>query len=44
MRNLAVHEYFGVDDDVLWDMVKVNLPALLPLLQRLLEDESAGDH
>ena len=44
MRDLAVHEHFGVDEDVLWDTVKVNLPALLPLLQRLLEDESAGDH
>jgi uncharacterized protein with HEPN domain len=37
MRNLAVHEYFGVDADVLWDTVTVNLPAVLPLLQTLLD-------
>jgi uncharacterized protein with HEPN domain len=37
MRNLAVHEYFGVDADVLWDTVKGNLPEVLPELRRLLE-------
>ena len=37
MRNLAVHEYFGVDLDVLWDTVTVNLPALLPSLRELLD-------
>ena len=37
MRNLAVHEYFGVDVDVLWDTVTVNLPALLPVLGELLD-------
>ena len=35
LRNLAVHEYFGVDEDVLWDTVTVNLPAVLPELRRL---------
>ena len=37
MRNLAVHEYFGVDADVLWDTVTGNLPEVLPELRRLLE-------
>jgi uncharacterized protein with HEPN domain len=37
MRNLVVHEYFGVDVDVLWDTVTGNLPALLPLLRDLLD-------
>lgn len=36
MRNLAVHEYFGLDSDVLWDTVTVNLPTVLPELRRLL--------
>jgi uncharacterized protein with HEPN domain len=38
MRNLAVHEYFGIDVNVLWDTVTINLPALLPLLRELPED------
>jgi len=35
MRNLAVHEYFGIDVNVLWDTVTINLPALLPQLREL---------
>lgn len=38
MRNLAVHEYFGIDVNVLWDTVAVNLPTLPPLLRELLRD------
>ena len=37
MRNLAVHEYFGIDINVLWDTVVDNLPALLPALRDLLD-------
>ena len=37
MRNLAVHEYFGIDVNVLWDTVTGNLPALLPALRELLD-------
>lgn len=40
MRNLAVHEYFGIDVNVLWDTVTVNLPALPPLLRELLGTDS----
>ena len=38
MRSLAVHEYFGIDVNVLWDTVTVNLPSLPPLLRELLKD------
>ncbi len=37
MRNLAVHEYFGIDVNVLWDTVTGNLPSLPPLLRELLK-------
>ena len=36
MRNLVVHEYFGVDVAVLWQTVRDDLPALVPLLERAL--------
>ena len=36
MRNLVVHEYFGVDNLIIWDTVKVNLPPVLPLFKQLL--------
>ena len=35
MRNIVVHEYFGVDTLILWDTVKKNLPPVLPLLKQL---------
>jgi len=36
MRNIVVHEYFGVDNMIIWDTVKKNLPPVLPLLKQLL--------
>jgi uncharacterized protein with HEPN domain len=36
MRNIVVHEYFGVDNKIVWDTIQNNLPPLLPLLKKLL--------
>ena len=36
MRNIVVHEYFGIDNLIIWDTVKKNLPPVLPLLKQLL--------
>ena len=36
MRNIVVHEYFGVDNMIIWDTVKKNLPPVLPILKQLL--------
>jgi len=36
MRNLVVHEYFGVSNRILWDTVQVNLPQLVAPLQTIL--------
>jgi len=38
MRNVVVHEYFGVSVPILWDTVERDLPPLIPAFQRLLED------
>ena len=37
MRNVVVHEYFGVDDAILWQTVRGDLPPLVPLLETVLE-------
>jgi uncharacterized protein with HEPN domain len=37
MRNVVVHEYFGVDDAILWQTVRGDLPPLVPLLEAVLE-------
>ena len=28
LRNLVIHEYFGVDDFTIWNVIKINLPDL----------------
>jgi uncharacterized protein with HEPN domain len=35
MRSKVVHDYFSVDDDVIWDTIKNDLPALVQALERL---------
>jgi uncharacterized protein with HEPN domain len=35
MRNRLIHGYLGIDNDTLWSVIKVDIPALLPQLQEL---------
>ena len=37
-RNLLVHEYFGIDDDIVWATVTRNLLPLAPRLPEILAD------
>ena len=37
VRNVVVHEYFGIDDAILWQTVRGDLPPLVPLLEAVLE-------
>jgi uncharacterized protein with HEPN domain len=34
-RNILVHGYFGIDDDILWDIVRNKVPQLKAALQEL---------
>lgn len=34
-RNRLVHAYLGIDNDTLWSIVAVDVPALLPLLREV---------
>jgi len=37
MRNILVHEYFGVDPDIVWRVVSVELPVLKARVKEFLE-------
>jgi len=37
MRNILVHEYFGVDLSIIWQTIKDDLPALRLQLERLAQ-------
>jgi uncharacterized protein with HEPN domain len=40
MRNIAVHEYFAVDNEIVWETLKKNLPPLLLLLRELIKSSA----
>ena len=37
MRNKVIHEYFGVDEGILWKTIKDDLPALSTQISKILE-------
>lgn len=38
MRDHLIHAYFGVDYDIVWDVVKNKLPALEPQIRTILAE------
>jgi uncharacterized protein with HEPN domain len=36
MRNIFVHEYFGVDPILVWDIIKIDLPGLKEKVKEIL--------
>ena len=38
MRNIVVHEYFGVTDETLWKTAREDLPTIIEPLRKLLAD------
>ena len=40
MRHKVVHDYLGVDEDIVWQVVTEDLPPLIASLEKLLEPPS----
>jgi len=38
MRDILIHEYFGVDLETVWETVKTDIPSIKPLLVELLNN------
>jgi len=38
MRDKLIHEYFGVNKEIVWDKIKNELPKLKPLFEEITED------
>lgn len=38
LRDILIHEYFGIDGEIVWDIVQHKLPNLEAAVQRLLTD------
>jgi uncharacterized protein with HEPN domain len=39
MRDKLIHDYFGVDYDLVWDVIQTKIPALIPQLTQILQNE-----
>lgn len=40
LRNIVIHEYFGVDLNIIWQVIKVNLPETKPEIEEILKEIS----
>ena len=40
LRNIVIHEYFGVDLNIIWKIITVNLPETRPEIKKIKEDIS----
>lgn len=38
LRNLVIHEYFGIDDLTIWNVIKINLPDLKEKVADLISE------
>jgi uncharacterized protein with HEPN domain len=43
MRDKVIHQYFGVNLQVLWDTVQQDFPALQPIITQILQDLSPSN-
>ena len=43
MRHKVVHDYLGVDEDIVWQVVTEDLPPLIVSLEAVLADPSGSD-
>jgi uncharacterized protein with HEPN domain len=40
LRDVIAHEYFGIDEDILWDIIENQVPVLLKDVRRILTETS----
>lgn len=41
-RNIVAHDYFGVSDEIVWDVIENEIPPLLEQVKNMLNEKSAG--
>ncbi len=39
-RDIVAHEYFGINDETVWDIVENEVPALLKMVKTILEENN----
>ena len=39
IRNVWVHEYFRIDEEILWRTIQEDIPELIAALEKILEEQ-----
>ena len=37
LRNLLIHEYFGIDTKIIWDIIKTDIVSSKPQVKEIIE-------
>ena len=43
MRDILIHQYFGVNPEVVWKTVTRDVPEILPIFQQILAEQQKGN-
>lgn len=43
LRDISVHRYFGLDEEILWDILQKQIRTILDQIDEILADEALGD-
>ena len=38
LRNIAIHEYFGIDLSIIWEIITKNIPETRPVIKEMLKE------
>lgn len=41
LRDILIHEYFGIDTEIIWDIITKKIPDLKITVQKIINDENA---
>lgn len=41
LRNMTIHEYFGIDESIIWEIITKNLPETKPKIMEVLKEIDA---
>lgn len=39
LRNILIHQYFGVDESIVWEVIRINLPEARPNILKAIQEE-----
>jgi uncharacterized protein with HEPN domain len=39
LRNILIHQYFGVDESIIWEVITVDLPDARPNLMKVIQEQ-----